>query len=114
MPFSHYVRRFWMKPPKFDSAADLQIEEQSLENTFVKLAFNPNGTFNLTDKATGRQFENCHFFLDESDAGDEYNYYAVPHDVPRTTLDVEAVRFEKSSDSLFCLYGCGNCVEPPR
>ena len=53
---------FLDEPPKFDSAADLQIEEQSLENTFVKLAFNPNGTFNLTDKATGRQFENCHFF----------------------------------------------------
>ncbi len=43
-----------------------------LENEFLRVEINPNGTFNLTDKTTGRTFPNCHFFEDDTEAGDPW------------------------------------------
>ncbi len=40
-----------------------------LENSFIKLKFNSNGTFNLTDKKTGGIYRNLGSFLDEGEAG---------------------------------------------
>ena len=46
----------------------------SVENALIRVDVNPNGSFNLTDKRTGRVYEGCNLFEDTEDAGDEYNY----------------------------------------
>lgn len=43
-----------------------------MENEFLRVEFNPNGTFNLTHKKSGRTFPNCHFFEDDAEAGDPW------------------------------------------
>ena len=43
-----------------------------MENEFLRVKFNPNGTFDLTHKKTGRQFFNCHFFEEDAEAGDPW------------------------------------------
>jgi mannosylglycerate hydrolase len=43
-----------------------------MENEFLHVKFNPNGTFDLTYKKTGRVFSNCHFFEDDAEAGDPW------------------------------------------
>lgn len=40
-----------------------------LENEHVKVQINANGTFRLYDKATGKQFENLHYFTDYGETG---------------------------------------------
>jgi mannosylglycerate hydrolase len=46
-----------------------------LENEFLQVEVNPDGTFNLTDKQSGRVIENMHWFEDEGDTGDYWAYY---------------------------------------
>ena len=40
-----------------------------LENEFLTVEINPNGTFNLTDKANGRSFPGLHYFDDRVSTG---------------------------------------------
>ncbi len=47
-----------------------------LENDFLKVEVNADGTFNLTDKQNGRVIESMHSFEDEGDTGDYWAYYA--------------------------------------
>jgi len=47
-----------------------------LENEFLKVDINSDGTFDLTDKENGRVIENMHYFEDEGDTGDYWAYYA--------------------------------------
>ncbi|VGO12834.1 Mannosylglycerate hydrolase [Pontiella desulfatans] len=47
-----------------------------MENAFLKVEVNSDGTFNLTDKSNGRTIENMHHFEDEGDTGDYWAYYA--------------------------------------
>ena len=41
-----------------------------LENEFLYVEFNPNGTFNLTDKKAKKTFSNLNYFEDRGDVGD--------------------------------------------
>ena len=45
-----------------------------MENDRLQLTLNPDGTFNLLDKTTVRVYRHLGYFLDEEDAGDEYDY----------------------------------------
>ncbi|MEO0509542.1 MAG: glycoside hydrolase family 38 C-terminal domain-containing protein [Verrucomicrobiota bacterium] len=47
-----------------------------LENDFLKVVVNPDGTFDLTDKSDGRTISNMHAFEDEGDTGDYWAYFA--------------------------------------
>ncbi|MFW2480866.1 MAG: alpha-mannosidase [Lentimonas sp.] len=47
-----------------------------LENEFLKIEVNADGTFDLTDKQNGRTIPNMHAFEDEGDTGDYWAYYA--------------------------------------
>ncbi|MEX0322620.1 MAG: alpha-mannosidase [Puniceicoccaceae bacterium] len=46
-----------------------------LENEFLKVEVNPDGTFDLTDKQGDRTIENMHAFEDEGDTGDYWAYF---------------------------------------
>lgn len=41
----------------------------TMENGYVRVDINPNGTLNLTHKATGTVYENLHYFEDDGEAG---------------------------------------------
>ncbi|WP_026369920.1 alpha-mannosidase [Kallotenue papyrolyticum] len=45
-----------------------------LENEHLRVTVAPDGTLTITDKASGQRFERLHFFRDEGDIGDLYNY----------------------------------------
>lgn len=47
-----------------------------LENGYLRLEVNPDGTFDLTDKRAGRTVRGMHHFEDEGDTGDYWVYYA--------------------------------------
>lgn len=60
------------EPKKLSSL--LEATPTSLENAFVKVEVNPNGTIDITDKRSGQVYKGCNLFEDTEDIGDEYNY----------------------------------------
>ncbi|HEY8476454.1 MAG TPA: glycoside hydrolase family 38 C-terminal domain-containing protein [Chloroflexota bacterium] len=49
-------------------------EPRALENERLRVEVVDDGTLTLLDKATGTRYPGLHVFLDEGDAGDEYNF----------------------------------------
>lgn len=52
----------------------LEATSTTLENAFLKVDVNPNGTIDITDKRSGQVYKGCNLFEDTEDIGDEYNY----------------------------------------
>ena len=50
-----------------------------LENEFLVVTMEKNGTLAMLDKRTGRRFTGLNRFLDGGDCGDEYNYCSARH-----------------------------------
>ncbi len=59
--------------PELVTAA-LQSGNAVLENNRLKVVLNPDGTFDLTDKNSGRVHAGLNILEDTEDAGDEYDY----------------------------------------
>ncbi len=57
-----------------------------LENEYLRVEINPNGTFSLKDKTSGNCFEGLGYFEDGGDSGDEYNYSAPLQERLENTL----------------------------
>jgi len=52
----------------------VKVDERTLENEFLKLRVNENGSMDLCDKTGGKTFQNLNIFADQGDRGDEYNF----------------------------------------
>lgn len=59
----------------------------SMENCYLRVEVNKNGTLTITCKDTGRKYERVLYFEDGGDAGDGYNYIKPAEDKIYTTLD---------------------------
>jgi len=46
----------------------------TLENEYLKVTLNSNGTFTMLDKKTGKEFKNMHYFIDEGQVGSAHKY----------------------------------------
>ena len=60
------------------------------ENEFFKVSVNHNGTFNVTDKATGQVYENLNYFLDGGDTGNMWVSYPPENDRIISSLSAPA------------------------
>ncbi len=54
----------------------IAIREGGMENETLSLTFNADGSFDLTDKRTGRTFRNQNRLEDQPDVGESYNFKA--------------------------------------
>ncbi|MBQ7727592.1 MAG: alpha-mannosidase [Clostridia bacterium] len=61
----------------------IRYDWRSMENEFLKVCFNENGTFDLTDKRSGRVYKNQNLFERVQDKGNLYNFGAVEGDQPK-------------------------------
>ncbi|MGD8491855.1 MAG: glycoside hydrolase family 38 C-terminal domain-containing protein, partial [Anaerolineae bacterium] len=52
---------------------------RGLENRYLRVTIETDGTLTLWDKETGCTFEHLGYLVDEEDAGDEYDYAPCPH-----------------------------------
>lgn len=52
--------------------------KNGMQNEHLRVTFNLDGTFNIFDLATQQQYSDLGYFLDEADAGDEYDYSPCP------------------------------------
>ncbi len=63
-------------------------ESAQLENSFLKVEVNQNGTLNILDKKTGKLYKNQAYFYDEGEGGHAWVHESVKPIL--TTLDVKA------------------------
>ncbi len=68
----------------------ISISDNILENEYIKVEINRNGSINLLDRGTGYEYRDLHLFEDCGDAGDTYNYSPVKNDTVITSNDISA------------------------
>lgn len=68
----------------------LVYTENTMENEFLAVAFNPNGTVDVTDKRSGVCYRNQNLFEDTQDRGNLYNYVQPEGDIAVTNKDKTA------------------------
>jgi hypothetical protein len=69
-------------PAHASKLPSLACSERELENEFLAVRFESDGTFSLRDKATGRTFEGLGFLEDTAEFGDPWNRVVPPGDKP--------------------------------
>lgn len=85
-PFGYSLYRIVPDSKKVDYRDRLVPEARILENEFLKVKINQNGTLNILDKDTKKIYKNCNLFEDGADSGDEYNYSYPEKDKIFTTI----------------------------
>jgi len=53
---------------------ELDVKDVSIENEYLKLTFNRNGTFDMLDRETGVMYPSLHHFEDQYTPGDAWSY----------------------------------------
>ena len=79
MGYSTYALR--LREPEFvykstigDNREFIANDSGVLENEYLKITLNSNGTFSMLDKENGKLYENMHYFTDEGQVGSAHKY----------------------------------------
>lgn len=67
--------------------APVQRLANGMENQYLRLEINPDGSLNVLDKTTGQQFHQLGYLSDDEDAGDEYDYSPCPTPLTISSLN---------------------------
>jgi len=68
----------------------LATAEGTLENEFIAVRINPNGTFDLTDKVSGKVMAGMHYFVDNGNVGNAHQNKKPLRDLAVTSLGCAA------------------------
>ncbi|MER3500557.1 MAG: hypothetical protein C4295_03605 [Candidatus Fervidibacterota bacterium] len=71
-------------------ATDVRAEGFTIENEFLKVTAEPNGTVTVVDKQTGKTYPGFNLLEDTEDAGDEYDYSPAEESQTVTSENVKA------------------------
>ncbi len=94
-------RVYKIQPDDAVSNPSLLTDRYVMENPFLRVAVNSNGTVDVTDKKSGRIFEQLNHLSDEGEAGNAWRHVSPEHDNKVTSLDVTADR-KVMADGPFC------------
>ena len=83
-------RTFTVKKQAPSVKTAVSYTENTMENEFLSVSFNQNGTVDVTDKRSGRTYAGQNLFEDTRDVGDLYNYWQAKGDVAVTTANAKA------------------------
>ena len=71
-----------------------------LENEYLKITLNSNGTFTMLNKETGREFKNMHYFTDEGQVGSAHKYVTPVRNPMLTSIGNSAKITLKENNEL--------------
>jgi len=86
-------RTFFVKPVKkfrVHHTKPMLTGPQTMENEFIAVRVNSNGTLNVTDKTTGQVFGELGYFRDSSEIGNPWEHHTVVNESKYTTLSEKA------------------------
>ena len=75
-------KTYIMKPEgrRMGTPENLTPSPNTLENEYLKVEIDDDGTLEMTDKRTGHKYEDLHYFADDGEAGHAWQHLAVPND----------------------------------
>ena len=76
--------------PESYAEVTASAEERTLENEFLKVRINDDGSLKVTHKPSGRIYDNLGYFEDGGDAGDTYDYSHPERDTIVTSKGLQA------------------------
>ena len=85
-----------------------------MENSLLKIEFNSDGSFNLHDKATGRDYFNLNQFEDGGDRGDMYIFTKPENDLVVSSLGRTAVIGLDAESDGFTRYKAVQTISVPE
>ncbi|MDD3402071.1 MAG: glycoside hydrolase family 38 C-terminal domain-containing protein [Hespellia sp.] len=111
---SHFARThfYWMEMRK-SQGHDICSTDNVLENDYLKVVVNSNGSLNMLDKQTGLSYENLHYFEDAGDVGNYWAYYPPYHNQIHTTLTDHADVWCEDNGPLSATLGIRYHMELP-
>jgi len=76
LPGLGYKRYFLKTGSKSESEKWVHLNSENfiMENELVRIQVFENGSFDITEKNSGKTYSRCHIFEDTEDIGDEYDY----------------------------------------
>lgn len=104
---------FYWIPMRKSIGQDICISDQVLENEYLKVSVNANGTFDLIDKENKRTYEGLHYFEDTGDVGNYWAYYPPYQNKTFTTLPASAVTWCEDNGPLSATLGILYTMELP-
>jgi len=82
----------------------LAVGSCSMENRYLAVSINRDGTLNVLDKQLGRTYSNLCYYEDTLDAGNEYIYFCPEGNRPILTKATEAEVFLKENTPYRAVY----------
>jgi mannosylglycerate hydrolase len=76
--------------PENSQTVTASDEERTLENEFLRVHINPDGSLQVADKQTGLSYDDLGYFEDGGDAGDTYDYSHPESDAILTSRNGQA------------------------
>jgi len=86
-------RTFFVRPKKKSRSRktkSMLVGPHTMENEFIAVRIKGNGTLTVTDKTTGKVFEELGYFSDSSEIGNPWEHHTVSHESIYTTLNEKA------------------------
>lgn len=88
-------RTFKVRPLHWKRAKAVQPKTmltgpQTMENEFLTITINANGTLKIFDKKAGKSYDNLGYYRDSSEAGNPWTHVPVPNESIFTTLNEKA------------------------
>ncbi|WP_105615475.1 alpha-mannosidase [Vallitalea okinawensis] len=104
------MERFWLKSDDSElsfigtDGDKAEADLPSLENDFFIININKNGSLVITDKETGKVYQDMNVYEDVGDVGNEYIFKSPEKDCIVTTKDSHALIEEVVKNSLKTVY----------
>jgi mannosylglycerate hydrolase len=93
---------------------EIKADTHEMESEYLKVKINEDGTLNILDKETNRIYKNLHYFEDESDAGDEYNFSPPKRNSVVTTKGTKAKIKKLADGPLLTKYEIATVLKLPK
>ncbi len=104
---------YLVQPVAKKVACELQVTENGAENKYLSFVIEQNGSLTITDKRSGRVYNNNNIYEDLGDVGESYNFRPVKDDVAITTAnDVAKIWLAEQTD-LSVTFGIENHIAIP-
>jgi len=88
--------------------------EGVLENEYLKVSLNSNGTFNVIDKTVNKTYKNLHYFIDNGEVGNAHFTIAPENDFVVTSLGNKAKITLVENNNLRAIFKVELSMEVPK
>lgn len=92
-------------PTRMSDGETLLKSGNTMENEYLRVSLNDNGTFNLTDRVTGKEFQDLHYFEDTGDVGDYWITYPPYQNRTYTSRNIVARTWVEEAGALSTTIG---------